>query len=173
MPATIKIIEAIAASQTKAEVASILGVSAACIGGSVHKTNDPSLRAAWRKLPADGAFAGISKDAPGPAHSQDEADALVAEALVDAPIDVTANQRECIVLLMLALFNITGSMSFPRGWVRALILAFNASNHPVRPTPASLRWYRLQLQNEPQTFASVWGADPKLIEDLVERAGGE
>jgi hypothetical protein len=163
--------QAITASATKREVATMIGRTAARISSLVLEASDGSLTKAWSGLPAGGAFAGASVSVPTPYASQAHADALVAEAIADSPIEITWNQRECVVNLLLAMFNITGSMAFPRGWVRSVMLAFDAAEHPVPPTPSSLRWYRRQLQNEPQTFAGVWGADPRLIQDLIERTG--
>lgn len=168
-----KIIDAIAASATKREAASALGLTGARVSSLVYESRDGALARAWSDLPSGGAFAGASTEVPGPCTDQAAADDLVAEAVADSPIVLTCNQRECVVGLMLAMFNITGTMAFPRGWVRAVMLAFDAAGHPARPTPSSLRWYRRQLQNEPTTFAGVWGADARLIQDLIERASAE
>lgn len=167
-----EIMDAIIACATKREVASTLDLTGARVSSLVYESGDRALARAWSDLPAGGAFAGTSTEMPGACTVQAAADALVAEAIADAPIDLTWNQRECVVGVMLAMFNITGTMKFPRGWVRAVMLAFDAAGHPVRPTPASLRWYRRQIQNEPTLFAEVWGADPRLIQDLIDLRGG-
>jgi hypothetical protein len=159
--------DAIAAFATKREVAAALGVTASHIASLVHSCGDHSLQESWRGLPADGAFAGVSRNMPASWRHQNEADELVAEAIADWPIDVTWNQRECVVGVLLAMFNITGSMAFPRGWVRSVMLAFDAAGHSLPPTPCSLRWYRRKLQHEPEAFAEVYGVNPQLIEDLA------
>lgn len=160
--------DAIRASATKREAAALIGKHAARISCLVYAANDGALARAWSDLPAGGAFAGAPVSVPRRFTAQAKADDLVAEAIADSPIDITWNQRESVVNLMLATFNITGTMAFPRGWVRAMMLAFEAAGHPHCPTPSSLRWYRRQLQDEPQTFATVWGADPRLIQDLID-----
>jgi hypothetical protein len=165
MAAVSEIEAALRSCSTKREVAEKLGMTGNGLGARLFTL--PRLRAIWRRLPADGAFAGRDNTTPKPCRSQDDADALVAEALADAPIDPTVAQRVNMVRLMLAMYSISGSMLFPRGWARAVILAFESARADV-PTLKSIRWYRSHLSDAPSRFANVPGIDRQLIEDLNE-----
>ncbi len=162
--------DAIAASATKRAAAAMLGVTASHISSVVHAAADRSLGEAWRRLPSDGAFAGMSSGLPKPSLRQAEADQLLAEVCTDNPINPEGTQRDEVVLVLLAAANIVGGLNLPRGWVRATILAFEAARHPTPPSSNSLRWYRARLMAEPEMFREVRGADPEVMTDLVERA---
>lgn len=164
--ATIPEIEAaLGSSTTKREVADKLGMTGNGLGASLFRI--PKLRAMWRRLPADGAFAGRDNATPKPSRSQHDADALVAEALVDAPIDPNASQRINLARIIFAMYSISGSMMFPRGWARAVILAFEAAGAKA-PTLKSIRWYRSHLSDAPSFYANIPGIDRQLIDDLNE-----
>lgn len=149
------IVDAIRSSATKRDAAVKLGVTATHIGSVVHASGEPQLAAAWRRLPAEGAFEGISSRVPRATASQHLADRLVTRAEEIAPIDATATQRESILLLLLAALQLHRRHDLPRGWVLSVIKAFERAGHPHPPTPASLRWYRTRLQQDPNTFSDV------------------
>lgn len=94
--------------------------------------------------------------------------AMVAEAAADAPLDPSASQNQNIALLLLAMFAVTGTMHWPRGWVQAAQEEFLRAGCCV-PTREILRWFRSRVQDDPGYFAGTPGADPELIRDLADR----
>src|SRR5262249_46719423 len=155
--------DVLGAAATKREAAARLGMTGGALASRMIR--ETRLLKRWRALPADGAFAGRDTSLPRPCRSQADADALVAEAALDPPSDPSAPQRVNIVRLLLAMYAISGSVRFPRGWTRALILAMETAGARP-PTVKVARWYRSRLSDAPGTFASVEGADPQLIEDI-------
>ncbi|SFJ33596.1 hypothetical protein SAMN05216258_1428 [Albimonas pacifica] len=105
---------------------------------------------------------------PRSIQKQAEAGALFSEALQDAPLDPLASQVSNIVGLLLAAYAITGSIVFPRGWVREVMLAFEREGLKV-PSAHTLRWYRCKLDTQPYLFASAPNVDLQLLEDLEAR----
>lgn len=98
---------------------------------------------------------------------QAEADALVAEALADCRLQPEASQRWNATRILWALYRLTGTMNWPRGWVRSCMLALGNAGAWV-PTAAVLRWYRIRMMDVPEQFASSC-PDHLLIEDLLAR----
>ena len=47
-------------------------------------------------------------------------------------------------------------MNFPRGYVRAVMSAFEAAG-AARPTPSIVRWFRPHLQDAPECFSGTAG----------------
>lgn len=96
---------------------------------------------------------------------QAEADALIAEATADSPLDPQSNQRANVVRLLLAAYAICGTLDLPRGWVRAAMAEFiRAGIEP--PTPYTLSRYRKQLAACPTDF-ELHCDDPDVMADLV------
>ncbi|MDF2231583.1 hypothetical protein P2H44_03365 [Albimonas sp. CAU 1670] len=158
--------EVLATSATKREAAERLGVTPSYARDRAEKAG---LLETWRGLPSGLAFAGPSCGGlPTATKRQAEADALIAEALQDAPLDPLASQASSIVGLLLAAYAITGSIAFPRGWVRGVMLAFEREGLRV-PSAHSVRWYRSKLNADPLFFASIPNVDLQLLEDLVSR----
>lgn len=91
---------------------------------------------------------------PKPYKSQAEANALVAEALEDFEINPDHSARRNVLGLLLSMFAITGSMDFPKGWVRALMLAFDAAG-AVPPKADCVRWYKGKLTVDPGQFRGI------------------
>jgi len=96
---------------------------------------------------------------------------LVVEAAVDAPLDPSASLRKNLVLLLMAMFAITGSIRWPGGWIRAVQEEFLRAGCSI-PTPASIRWLRNHLQDDPASFAVFPEVDPELLRDLEDRGIG-
>ena len=93
----------------------------------------------------------------------------MAEAAGDAALDPGAADRRNVVLLLQAAFFITGSMSLPRGWVRAAMDALEARGCRA-PDASILRWYRSRLVDDPGSFEGVEGVAPEFVSDLMDRA---
>jgi hypothetical protein len=96
---------------------------------------------------------------------------LVAEAVADAPLDPSATVNRNLALLLLAMFAVTGSIRWPGGWIRAVQEEFLRAGCSV-PTPASIRWLRGRLQDDPASFEGLPGADTELLRDLEDRSYG-
>ena len=93
----------------------------------------------------------------------------MAEAAGDAALDPGAADRRNVVLLLQAAFFSTGSMSLPRGWVRAAMDALEARGCRA-PDASILRWYRSRLVDDPGSFEGVEGVAPEFVSDLMDRA---
>ncbi len=160
------------ASRTKREAAGRLRTDATRINSAVQR--HPELVEIWRRLPADGAYAGREAGLPRPSSTdaQSECDALVKEALEDLaaagyPLSSEVPIRHDTVRLILAMYAIAGTINFRRGWVRAVMLAMQASGRPMMSSKA-IRWHRSALITDPDAFATVPGIDPELLDDLSE-----
>ncbi len=93
---------------------------------------------------------------------------LVREALDDCPIDAERPEGESAVLLMLAMYNIAGTMEWCGDWASAVTSAFVwAGAKP--PKRSSVRWYRMQLVSDPERFLGIHGVDAVLVNDLLTR----
>lgn len=96
---------------------------------------------------------------------QAEADALLAEATADSPLDPRSSQRANVVRLLLSTYAICGTLDLPHGWVRAAMAEFlRAGIEP--PTPCTLSWYRKQLAACPSDF-ELHCDDPEVMSDLI------
>jgi len=159
----------LATAASKREAAEALGVHAGTVRSHIDRQR-PELMGRWSALPAGGAFAGrggLPMVRPG----QSDADALVHEASSMSPLNPSSTQRHNLVRLLLAMYAINGSMAYSLGWVRSVLLAFEAAGCRA-PTPASVRWYRCRLQSEPDTFAAHAGGFEGEMERLADRAYG-
>ncbi len=103
-------------------------------------------------------------------NGQREADALVAEAATDFPPCPHLPQRHNIVRLFQGVYFITGSINFPRGWVRAVQLEIQKAGALV-PTPEVCRWMRSQCAGAANWIDQVSGIDPDFIVDMIDLAG--
>lgn len=164
MPTAAEIIEVVRSSSSKREAANRLQTSGNSLSARIN-VHIRELVPIWKDLPADGAFAGKDRTIPKPARTQLQADALVAEAVQDSPLYPHEAQRANVARLIFAMFAITGSMNFPRGWARAVILAFEAAGAKA-PTNKAIRWYRSRIAEDPEGFASIHGVDPQLVADI-------
>jgi hypothetical protein len=108
---------------------------------------------------------------PRPYAGQDEADAVVAEALADAearggPLSDAANCRQATARLMVEMWNVQGSWNWPRGWVRPFMLALDGAGFPT--TREMARWHRCHVRANPDLFRGVDGIDVGAIDALIE-----
>lgn len=92
--------------------------------------------------------------------------ALVQEACADCRIDPERSERDGAVLLMLAMYNITGSLDWGQGWASAIASALGRGG-ALSPTRAQLVLYRQQMAECPWALSDVAGADPVLLSDLA------
>jgi hypothetical protein len=107
--------------------------------------------------------------------AQAESDALVAEAAADlaaAGYGLSPDHfiRHNVVRLLVAMFAITGTMDFRRGWVRSVMLALDEAGC-THSTQVTLRWFRSNLVRDPEQFAGVPGLDAEAFADICSRAG--
>lgn len=164
-----KVLETVRASATKREVAECLGMHPGTIRSHMEgmgRLDD------WSRLPAGNAFAGVqSRGLPKPSNQQEEADAILSEAAVDFPLRADRAQRWNAVGLLLAAYAITGTINLPRGWVRSSMMRFEVAGLKP-PTPASMRWYRSKLSEDPFYFEAGTEVDRQLLEDLNARSDG-
>ncbi|MEM7470975.1 MAG: hypothetical protein AAF340_06430 [Pseudomonadota bacterium] len=152
-------------------MAELLGTSACALNSTIYKR--PELAVVWRRMPADGAFAGRFAGLPRPIGSQSVADGLVAEAIADLaatghPLDPKNSQASDALRLILAMYAITGTMNFARGWVRSAMVAL-AGARGVMPSAKVVRWYKSNLASDPTAALDLPGVDNELIQDLVDR----
>lgn len=98
--------------------------------------------------------------------TQGQAYELVQEAMTDFPPQPDQTQRSNIVRLLLAMWNIQGSPSFPRGWAREVMLGLHNHGCAV-PTSKVLRWYRSGLAVDPGQFKSVPHIPKEMLVDLI------
>ena len=112
---------------TKREVSERLCTSASALNSIIYKK--PELARRWKRLPADGAFAGRFAGLPSAIHEkQHRLDDLVREACNDleatgCPIHPDNAQSHDAIRLLLAMYAITGTMNFDRGWIRSVMIA--------------------------------------------------
>lgn len=164
MPSITDIEAAIRSASSKREVAETLGMTPSAI--YLRLMRAPELGRDWRRLPSDGAYEGGYNDAlPAPTRDQAELDALVKEASRDCPLNPARPERHNAVLLLLAMFNIAGTLSFKRGWARSAMIAFDEAGCR-RPSSGVIRWYRSSLRDDPFEFAHIPGVDPTLLQDI-------
>lgn len=97
---------------------------------------------------------------------QGEARELVAEAARDHPPDPAASDRANVVRLMLSMWNVSGTMRFPRGWTREMMLELGRRGCAV-PNAKVLRWYRSKVADDPLQFITTPGVPRDLAEDLA------
>lgn len=100
---------------------------------------------------------------------QGEADALVAEAVSDAlargPFS-PVSMRQNVIRVMAEMYYVCGTMYWPRGWVRALMVAM--APHGLDTTQASMRWYRNSLKDNPIIYEGVPHINSVALEGLME-----
>lgn len=116
---------------------------------------------------------GVSRRITDRVHTtQSEADALVAEALSDFPLDPGASERQNVVTALLSVANVHGGLVLPRGWVRSLQEGFDGAGLRV-PDAGQLRWYRSAVARRPEGFeANVVSGLDEVWQDLVDGACG-
>lgn len=158
---------------TKREVAEAVGRDASILNSIIY--HDRSLRPRWQALPADGAFAGRFSGMPRAIERQVELDGLVAEAVADLdaagnPICSENPQNHDAIRLLLAMYAITGSMNFKRGWVRSTMVALT-DGRGTMPSAKVMRWYKSNLVSDPMRAMEVPGVNPDLLNDLMEQTG--
>jgi hypothetical protein len=157
---------ALRGSSTRKEAADRLGMQVFRLHSAVA-SSFPELMPALRSLAIDGL--------PPPGRSQAESDSLVARAAADLaeagfPLSARNPTRQDVVRLLVGMYAIAGSMNFRRGWVRSIMLALDSAG--CSPSdPASLRWHRVKLCEDPEQFAGVPGLDPDAFADLCVRSG--
>ena len=90
---------------------------------------------------------------------------LVAEALAELPPDPDLPQRANVVRLMLGMWYVSGSLRWPRGWVRQVMVGLEGSGCAV-PNPTVCRWYRSALAQDPGQFATSPGVPADMLRQL-------
>ena len=105
-----------------------------------------------------------------PCPQQDTIDDLIAEAAADFPPSPGLPQRHNVVRLVQGVYFITGSMNFPRGWVRAVQSEIGRAGALV-PTAAVCRWIRSQCVGAAPWVDDVEGVAPEFIDDMAKLAG--
>ena len=142
-----RVTDAVQSAETKREACEVIGVNGTLLHSHIHQRR-PDLSDKWRSLPAAGCFSDSSMEPPGPVSDQSVMDELVENACKIATPEPSVTQVRNCVRLMLAMYRVAGSLNWHRGWVRAVMLAFEAHDCKV-PTSRNLRWYRCRLATEP------------------------
>ena len=83
----------------------------------------------------------------------------------------THTQRSVVVRAMCAMYELRGSMAFPRGYVQAMQERMASAGMPA-PSSATLRWYRSKLQDDAGEFQDVPGVDRATLDAIGLRYGG-
>lgn len=102
-------------------------------------------------------------------NTQAAADALVAEAADDDRFRPLPGlpARNNAVRLMVGCWFASGSVAYPRGWVRAVMLACREAGAP-HPNHKCLRWYRSRLRECPSYFAGTRGVPDELLAQMEQ-----
>lgn len=164
----------LAHSATKREAAEALGVHGSTLGSYVIERRS-DLHARWRSLPSDGAFAMAGNRKPPKATSTPanaEMAALVGAAAEVAPPDPDFPTSANCLRLMLAMFRLSGTLNWPRGYVRGIMLALEDAGCATT-TQRVVRWYRSKLSTDPEVRLgrkSYLDGFEREIELLCERA---
>ena len=90
---------------------------------------------------------------------------LVAEALAEFPPDPGLSQRANVVRLMLGMWYVSGTLTWPRGWVRQVMVGLRDRGCDV-PNPTVCRWYRSALAQDPGQFASSPGVPADMLRQI-------
>lgn len=90
---------------------------------------------------------------------------LFLEAGIDAELDPEASMRSNMVCLISHAWNISGSIMWPRGWVREAMLVLDAAGCEV-PTPHIVRWYRSRISESPSAFVNTARAPAEILEQM-------
>tara|TARA_R110002124_G_scaffold167131_2_gene334485 strand:+ start:1762 stop:2136 length:375 start_codon:yes stop_codon:yes gene_type:complete len=106
------------------------------------------------------------------AKTQKAAKALFTEALEDFPPSPDFSMRANAVRLLVGMWFIQGSMSFPRGWVTPAMQAFIESGVDC-PNPRCWRSCRSDVKDNPGQFLSTPGAPVDLIRQMELDLMGE
>lgn len=101
--------------------------------------------------------------------TQREADALVAEALEDPRFTPRPDLRasDNVLRIALGMWFVGGSLNFPRGWVRSVMVACRAVGAP-HPNPKCIRWYRSKLRDTPCYFKFRGCLDGDLLDQMAD-----
>lgn len=94
-------------------------------------------------------------------------DALVMEAALDAPPLPHLSQTANIARLLWAMFHISGTMEFGRGWTKAVVRAFERAGLKA-PHTDILSVQRCVMLRQPERW-SEHAPDPALVEDVLSR----
>ncbi len=97
---------------------------------------------------------------------------LVAEALAELPPDPGLSQRANVVRLMLGMWYVSGTIRWPRGWVRQVMAGLGGRGCEV-PSPSVCRWYRSALAQDPGQFASSAGVPADMLRRLELDLAGD
>ena len=141
---------AMASAATKREAAESLAVHGTTLGSYISERR-PDLHARWRSLPSDGAFAMAGERTPPRATgttAQADMDAVVAAAARIAPPHPSYPTCANCLRLMLAMYRVSGTLNWPRGYVRGVMLALEDAGCPPT-TQRVVRWYRSKLSSDP------------------------
>lgn len=114
------------------------------------------------------------RNLPSKTPGQEDVDSIVEEAFEDVRLRDDETQGVRMLKLLLAIYAITGTIKFPRGWKRAIMIGLHKAGLHV-PSPESLGWYRTRLMRDPEEyrFASPDFEDEhiqELFDDLEREA---
>jgi len=90
---------------------------------------------------------------------------LFLEAGIDAELDPKASMRSNLVTIIAHAWNISGTIRWPRGWCRELMLVLDAAGCEV-PSPRVLRWYRSRISEAPAAFQNTARAPVEILEAM-------
>tara|TARA_R110002049_G_scaffold67291_5_gene174786 strand:+ start:2157 stop:2540 length:384 start_codon:yes stop_codon:yes gene_type:complete len=90
---------------------------------------------------------------------------LFVEAAVDARLDPDASTRSNMVGLIAHAYHISGTIHWPRGWVREAMLVLDAAGCTV-PTAQIVRWYRSRISEAPAAFQNTARAPVTILEQM-------
>jgi len=142
--------EAFLQADSKRSAAEYLSVPATTLNSHLG-SNRPDLLVKWRSMPSDGAYR-IPRPGTlpkkGNAQRQERMDRLVAEAARMELPDPDAPAVTNTVRLLLAMYRISGTVGWHRGWVRAIMVELRKSSAHVS-SAHTIRWYRSRLVADP------------------------
>lgn len=90
---------------------------------------------------------------------------LFEEAADDAQLDPDASMRSNVVTLLAHAWNVSGTIHWPRGWVREAMLVLATAGCGV-PTAQIMRWYRSRISEAPGTFRNTARAPVEILEQM-------
>ncbi len=106
------------------------------------------------------------------AKTQEAAEALVTEALEDFPPSPDFSMRANSVRVLAGMWNIQGSMNFPRGWITPAMKAFIALRVDC-PNARCWRSYRADMAENPGQFLNTPGVPVEILRQLEFDLMGE
>lgn len=99
--------------------------------------------------------------------TQAEADALVAETVDDERFRPLPDLPPAsnAVRIIVGCWYVSGTLGFPRGWVRPIMVACRAAG-ASHPNAKCLRWYRSKVADSPSYFMGMRGVPRDLLQQI-------